>query len=91
MKEDILMRNIKKYIVILLVTLILLSCVLITNASGIDNINNSDKLKEAEEFALQKGLDMFKKEVSSNPKGYGFDSIDEVNNIVLGQGYQLNL
>ncbi|HLU22754.1 MAG TPA: hypothetical protein VKZ77_09775 [Bacillaceae bacterium] len=45
--------------------------------------------KEIEQFATSSAINLFKEIVSEDPEGYGFNDINEVENVTLGPGYQL--
>lgn len=58
------------------------------NALAYNDGNNGNIPPEVVSTAEQ-GINLFKKLASESPTDYGFSSVDEVNRMELGQGYQL--
>ncbi|MFC4322516.1 hypothetical protein [Litchfieldia salsa] len=63
---------------------LMLTFVLIVPVSAKNSTNVPD---DVQQFAQASGIELFKTSASSDPEGFGFSSIDELNQIELGDGF----
>ncbi|WP_223067717.1 hypothetical protein [Paenibacillus caui] len=71
----------KKFVVTLLMFVLTLSFSSVAFGKAPDDINA---------FAASEGLKTFKELVSSDPAGYGYSGKEEIENVQLGDGFQVN-